>query len=328
MPDGDHGAVVESTLEWSVVTEADLLELYELRSAMEYFDNPIYRASLDDISTDFRRGSVLPGWAATMGRVKGGGVVAYCGIHPDDTGRLWVQIAVHPTARHRQLGRKMVQWAIRRSLEWQATRGADTKLWLGYLLEERRTGLIHVLIEEGFQAERWFFDAHRDLLEEPAAPQVDPAVRLVPYTPVRAAEVRPVLNQVREHLAGSYPVSDAAWQQHLQLVDDCEGLSWLAEETDTDAVVGYALNTALSGGVGEPDEGWTLHLGVAPSSRHHGIGTALLQAAMHAFWHSGLSRAGIGVDTDDPELALEFFRRCGYTLDDRLVQLRYRPMSI
>ncbi|MDR0436402.1 MAG: GNAT family N-acetyltransferase, partial [Propionibacteriaceae bacterium] len=72
-----------------------------------------------------------------------------------------------------------------------------------------------------------------------------------------------------------------------------------------------------------PDEGWTVRLGVAPGSRHHGVGTALLQASICSFWQAGLSQAGLGVDTDYRELALDFFRRSGYTPDDALVRFRY-----
>ncbi|MDR0435846.1 MAG: GNAT family N-acetyltransferase, partial [Propionibacteriaceae bacterium] len=216
MAERDHTAVVEGTLEWSIVTEADLPELSELRAAVEYFDNPIDHVNLSDLIADFRSYSQLPGWMATVGRVKGGGVAAYGGIHPDGTGRLWLQLAVHPAARHKQLGRRLVQWAVRRAVEWRDSQPEHTELWLGYLLEERHAGLRRVLVEEGFRAERWFFDAHRDLLEEPELSEVDPAITLVPYTPARSAEVRLLLNQVWDSVAGSRPVSEAEWQQQMR----------------------------------------------------------------------------------------------------------------
>ncbi|MDR1355561.1 MAG: GNAT family N-acetyltransferase [Propionibacteriaceae bacterium] len=373
MANDDHGAVVEATLDWSFVTPADLPELSDLRAAIEYFDDSIDHTDIFDLSASFYKYSAMPGWIATIGRVKGGGVAAYGSVHPDGTGRLWVRLAVHPTARHKQLGRKLVRWAVKRALECHEQHSPDSRLWLGYLLDERQAGLRHMLAEEGFRAERWFFDAHRVLLEEPSWPTItEPpryeikaspaevevlaveadvslpesaafsiannpssfeastlsaetgaALRIIPYTPERSDEVRLVLNQVWEHTPGTTPVTTIEWQEQMQLVNQFAGFSWLAVTTTSDEVVGYALNTILSGDGIAPDEGWTLRLGVAPSSRHNGVATALLQASSGSFWRAGLSQAGLGMDTDDPELALEFFRRCGYTPDDRLVQFRY-----
>ena len=69
--------IVEGTLEWAALTEADLPQLAELRTAIEYFDDPVERQDLAQLSESWSFPGGDPGFNCTVGRDKGGTIVAY-----------------------------------------------------------------------------------------------------------------------------------------------------------------------------------------------------------------------------------------------------------
>jgi GNAT superfamily N-acetyltransferase len=276
------------------------------------------------ILDDFRSMSARPGFVSTVGFGPGGNARAYAAIEPDERGRLWMRIGVHPANRNKGLGRALVRWVIRRAREWREATAPGEGLWIGFMHEDRR-GPARAILNEGFVADWWRFDAHRDLsvpLREAFSPP--PGVIIGPCSMTRLnEEVRLVVNRVLQHGAGGSEISEEQWA--VQLPQIREHLSWLAIDEDSDAIIGFALNTVYTDETsGEPVEGWTLRLGVEPGARHLGIGAALIAASANGFFEAGIPQAGLGVDTDDPHLAEEFFVRCGYIADDRVVRYVYR----
>ncbi|MDR0837157.1 MAG: GNAT family N-acetyltransferase [Propionibacteriaceae bacterium] len=323
---GAASAIVEGTLEWHFCTEADVPHLAQLRSAIEYVDDPIDQLDEQCILDDFHALSPRPGFVSTVGFGPGGNARAYGALEPDEHGRLWMRLGVHPANRDKGIGRALVRWVIRRAREWHHISAPGEELWIGFMHEDRQ-GPARPILNEGFVADWWVFDAHRDLsvaLRETFSPP--PGVTIAPCTMERLSkDVRVVVNRVLEHIAGSGTVSEEQWASQLEQIR--EHLSWLAIDEETEAIIGFALNTVYNDETtGEPIEGWTLRLGVEPGARHLGIGAALVSASANGFFEAGIPQAGLGVDTDDPHLAEEFFARCGYIADDRVVRYVYREL--
>jgi GNAT superfamily N-acetyltransferase len=297
-------AIVEGSLDWSLLARADLPKLAELREAMDYFDNPIDTADLAQMTADFERDSRLDGFLATVGRDKAGTLVAYGWLHPSVSpeleSHLWIETGVHPAWRHRRIQRRLIEWAVARAKEWQADRPEPkAPLWLGYLVEEGFVGLAGALEEAGFSPRRWYYDAHADLAAGVFLNvDVPPEVRLATYTAELGEQTRVAHNLVFGAREGAHPVGKDEWGSWLGQTNF--GLSRVALDATSGAVVGYALNTILEGGDGIPAEGWTERFGVMPHLRGRGVGSALLVASLHAFVEAGLTGAGVGVDTDDP----------------------------
>ncbi|MEL4504557.1 GNAT family N-acetyltransferase [Luteococcus sp. H91] len=86
-------------------------------------------------------------------------------------------------------------------------------------------------------------------------------------------------------------------------------------------MVGYAMNSAYvqDWEAQSFSEGWTDRLGVRPAWRGHNVGSALLIASMRTFLDAGLDGAGLGVDTSDPDGALELFESVGYESEEMVV---------
>lgn len=81
-------------------------------------------------------------------------------------------------------------------------------------------------------------------------------------------------------------------------------LAWSEEE-----LAGCAL--ASAGHEGDTELGWIGELGVRAAYRRRGLGEALLRAAFHELAARGLTRVGLGVDTENVTGALRLYERVG-----------------
>ena len=323
-------AVVEGSLKWSFLTGDDLPDLADLREAIDYFDDPLERRDLPSLRRDFERDVHLDGYRATVGRDSGGTVVAYAWIHPSVSPELsshvWLDVGVHPAARHRRIGRRLIDWCANRARDWHASAPRDEPLWLGYLVDEKFTGLRGALSDAGFTPQRWYFDAHLQFDDHAVPPlPVVPGVRLVHYDPALSEPVRVAHNAIHGVLPGAKPYTRADWEWSLGETHERPEWSWVALDADN-SVVGYALNTMYVDDDAAESEGWTTRLGVLEPWRHHGIGLALIVSSMHSFREAGLDGAGLGVDTGDPDSATRLLDRCGFAIQDRVV-LYVRELS-
>ncbi|MCL2316096.1 MAG: GNAT family N-acetyltransferase [Actinomycetia bacterium] len=318
-------AIVEGTLRWSFLAPDDLEELAALREAIDYFEDPVDHRDQDAIVSDYQRDIALDGYLATVGRDRGGSIVAYAWIHPSVSpglnGHLWLDMGVHPAARHRAIGRRLITWCITRAEEWQARRDPDAPpLWLGYLVDEKFGGLRAALAEQGFTPQRWLFDAHRAFDDEPLPLAPDVAgVRLERYRADLSEPVRLAHNSVFGVLPGAQPYTRPEWEWALGETHLHPEWSWVARE-EGGLVVGYALNTVYPDDDGNTaSEGWTALFGVRRPWRRQGIGTALIGASMGSFHAAGLDGAGLGIDTENPRAAERLMEHFGFAADDRVV---------
>lgn len=325
-------AMVEGSLNWSYLVEDDLPALAELLLAIEYMDDPIEHLDLADLSELFNSAKDQ---IAVVGRDRGATVVAYAWNRYEypESGpvQTWLRTGVHPGWRHRKIGRKLVDWSIRTALEHHsesAESGRD--LWIGMTLDEKFTGLQHVMSEFGLKAQRFFFDMHRELDSEIPDMPLPPGVRIQQYSTLMSEEIRVLHNEVVSQMAGSRRVDRESWETSLKRGEHAPELSWVAismssggghEQVLHGDYVGYALNSVLSEQVesGEYREGWTELLGVCPNWQGLGVGAALLAASARGFAEAGLDAAGLGADTDEPSDAEHLMTSIGYQMSDQLI---------
>lgn len=322
-------AIVEASLNWRYVTEDDLEPLAELMAALEYFDDPIERRDLDDLLADWAANSSP---TAVVGRDKGDTVVAYAwnreSILEPGQPQVWLSTGVHPSWRHRRIGRKLLAWSIEAAMAWHAdSEYADAPLWLGYLVDEKFTGLRASVQEFEFAPQRYFYDMHRALgdVELPAVKEPD-GVRAVPYEPSMSEDIRALHNEVVSAMAGARRVGREEWEQSLAVPEERSDLSWVAVVDEPGheghgSYVGYALNCEIRDWVGRREfrEGWTERLGVCPGWWGMGVGIALLTASMNSFARVGFDSAGLGADTDDAEDGERLRQACGYEMADQVI---------
>lgn len=325
--------VVEGSLEWSALRSEDLAQLAELRTAIEYFDDPVSRQDLATLTEYWHTPGAEPGFNAVVGRDKGGTIVAYGWNHVRgmDIGepRLWLDGGVHPAWRHQHIGRRLMEWQVARARQWwdrvrQEQPDLPDSLGMGCYVDEKLNSQAHLLEELGFEAWRWYFDMHLAFgMEVPGAalgamPDTG-GIQLQPYHPSLSEQVRLAHNEAFGASFDSHLVSRESWQASMKRSDCRPDWSWVA--TDDGEVVGYALN---SGYVQDWQahgfsEGWTDRLGVRPAWRGRNLARALLLASMRSFLDAGLQGAGLGVDTSNPSDALRLFESIGYEAEEMVV---------
>lgn len=319
--------MVEATLGWSPLEWEDLPELAELRAAMEYLDDPVDRQDLADLEEYFDKPDAEPSENAVAGRDRGGTIVAYAWNHPEGQpvhDHIWIDGGVHPAWRNRQIGRRLLEWGIARAQEWHADLTALSSMpvppltVVGYA-DEKAHAARRMFVEVGMRPDAWYFDMHRSLVTHPAPdalPLVD-GLELRPFELGLSGATRIAHNAVFASRVGSRPVSPAAWESSLLRPTARPEWSWVV--LDGGQVVAYAMNSidlSEDGGA----TGWTDRIGVLPTHRGRGLGTALLHASSHAFARAGLTGAGLGVDTEDVDRALALFTRAGYTHEEMVIR--------
>ena len=323
-------AIVEGSLNWSFLSREDLPELAELCAAIEYFDDPAQVRLLADLERDHDEAHAHAGWHSVVGRDAGGTIVAYAWNHisPSDEPmpHVWMEIGVHPAWRYHKIGLKLVGWSIDRARTWyrhiRETREGVGTLWVGCATDENSRVEADLKANGILAPQRWFFDAHRPLVEGELPELIAPeGIELRPFEAHWSEEVRRAHNAAFRDRRGARDVDSADWELSLARPDFRPEWSWLAVQADApDAgVVGYALNSEIHDEESGWREGWTERLGVVPSFQHHGIGGALLISSMHSIAVAGCPIAGIGIDTDEPHLAESLFGNLGYVFDDRMV---------
>lgn len=331
---------VETTLQWSFLSEPDLMQLAELRSAIDYFDDPVQRRDLASLLEEFEEDGDLAVGQAVVGRDSAGTVVAYAWNHPtlspDAQASVLLDVGVHPGWRHRRVGRHLVQWSIKRAQMWfdEVRRPNSPPLWVCSLIDEKFTGLGRAAQANGLEPVRWFFDMYRsfgaDRLPDPVTPDY---ITMVPFGEEYSEDVRITHNEAFSTFVGAQPIGRQAWEESLNRPEARLDLSWVAlaprpvahlgGSEDHGCVVGYALNSVYNevsdDGQASVARGWTERFGVCPSWRERGIATALILSSIHSFAADGLAGAGIGVDTEHPEGAERMLGACGFTSEDRVV---------
>jgi mycothiol synthase len=106
-----------------------------------------------------------------------------------------------------------------------------------------------------------------------------------------------------DHRATDY----RAWRAQVAAEPTVSLDEWFVAEADGQ-IVG-ALQS--SDGGADPDEGWVKNLGVLRPYRRRGLGEALLRRAFATYAAKGRTRAGLGVDMDNPTRAARLYLAVG-----------------
>lgn len=318
-------ALVDSSLDWSALAADDLGDLADLRRAIDWFDDPIDPVDAGEFARRFREASDDPGHDAVVGRDCGGSIVAYGWnvLRANGSGvpQIWLDGGVHPASRHHQIGRRLLGWQVARAEEWLGDHRAQgtTSLWLGARVDERVVPRSHLMRGAGLLPERWYLDLRCPI--GPADADHLPVgldtphgrVELMAFRPEHSEAVRQLHNDIYAR-EGAAPVGVRDWQVSLLRPGTRQTCSWIAASGDE--IVGYALNSSYSPLDASLREGWTDRMAVAHSWRGQGIGSALLAASRHSFGEAGFDTAGAGLDTRDPEHALEAYHNAGYQVSE------------
>lgn len=157
----------------------------------------------------------------------------------------------------------------------------------------------------GFHQVRRHWRMEVELKEEPVSPAWPEHIELRPFVPERDgyAVYRAIETAFEDHWR-HVPHTFEQWQHwSVERADFDPSLWFIAWEGDR--VAGSLL------GVHAGQWGWINTLGVLRAWRRRGLGMALLRHAFGEFYHRGLSRAGLSVDSQNLTGAVRLYHRAG-----------------
>ena len=308
-------------LDWSPLQYDDLEEVSGLLTAIEHFDDPEARHSLEELQETYASAHIPPSEQAAIGRLPAGQVVAYGWnlLSPSDVEvrRVFLTGGVHPGFRGRGIGRALLQWQMERGRRYdRATRREGYgPLQHTCFAEEDLGAHRELLAHAGFTPRRWSVDMSLIFGPALAEPTVPDGVDLVGFAPDDGDEVRRCHNECFAEKPGARPVDARTWQRSLDRSSFHPDWSWVARDRSSGRIIGYALNSGYESDwqAQGHSEGWTDFFGVLPSWRRRGVAVALLQRSMASFRRAGLDGAGLGVDFFDETSGRALYERVGYT---------------
>ncbi len=234
-------------------------------------------------------------------------------------------IVCHILAEHRAtLAAPMFDWAearIRAIATAQAYAGqqvfqtwCENEAGMGWLIEQLET--------RGYAATRYGYLMLRDLAEPIADDDLPDGLTSRHCTP---DDLRPIWDAMleafrdhwgfREHTEADYQ----AWIKQPELDPNLWQVAWAGDE-----VAGMVLNFVPR----EENEalglsrGWTDPICVRRPWRRRGVARALILKSLHMFRKLGYKEAALGVDTQNPNRALQLYESCGFRPYRRSVTLR------
>ncbi|HEY7735569.1 MAG TPA: GNAT family N-acetyltransferase [Candidatus Limnocylindrales bacterium] len=270
--------------------------------AAEFEHDPISDPDIDVILAEID--GTLVGWAHADRAVR------------DD---LWVHGLrgnVHPDWRRRGLGRALLHANIARARD-VATDPRPAPPVMQVEVEDTETGALALVASEGFAPVRWFHLMRRPLAEPiPDAPLPD-GLEIRPVLPAHHQTILDAENEAfRDHWGHreETPQDLRATLAQPELDAGLWQVAW-----DGDQVAGVVQNWIWR----HENErlgirrGWLERVSVRRAWRRRGLARALIARSLVLVRDLGMDDAMLGVDSDNPQGALDLYTSLGFELDQR-----------
>ena len=302
--------------------ESELPAMHAVAEACRRADGEIERGTLAGMRAYYRTLERFdPGQDLVLARI-GERIVGYARVQAIDSTvgeRCYEAVChVHPDARRRGLGRRMLAWTETRRLRMAAVDGdagpsAAKPRWLTTFALDGDVGGANLLGAAGYEPFRRFHSMQRRGFH--AIPDADLPVGL---------EVRPIPNEPAA-IRAVVAADSEAFRDHFGAPDDPDSVyAQIAEDPDTDVALWVVAfdGDEIAGGVlngvhldhdGVP-VGWLDSVFTRRSWRRRGLARALIARSLRLLRDRGLGSAALGVDAANPNGALRLYESSGFEI--------------
>jgi mycothiol synthase len=219
---------------------------------------------------------------------------------------------LHPDWRRKGIGRAMLHYNQDRLRQIASGHKGSSARFFSSGAADTEYGAEALLISEGYQVIRHFYNMVRPDLEN------------IPDAPLPPGlEVRPVLP---EHYQTILDANHEAFRDHWGFSEDYQPKleEWMEDRNfdpslwkvawDGDQVAGMVLNyiDKLENEQYQRKRGWTEDICVRRPWRKRGLASALIALSLHMLKEMGMEEAALGVDTENLSGALKLYERMGY----------------
>lgn len=237
-----------------------------------------------------------------------GRIVASAGVAVVQPVHMRGFVFVQPAHRSHGIGTALLRLVEERAVEAVPTAPPDAQVVLRQGVGPLNDAARSLLEDRGYRFVRRFWTMAMDLDEEPPPPDWPPGVSV---TALGEDEERTVFEAVDEAFEDHWGNVRGDFEQWRTFTVDHENfdptlwrLVW-----DGDELAAASLNAVRS------DGGWVNVLGVRRPWRRRGIALALLRESFREFRRRGLSRAWLGVDSENPTGATRLYERAGMRVE-------------
>lgn len=217
-----------------------------------------------------------------------------------------VEVGIHPAHQAKDMFIQMADWASEH-LQTFAKKEVIKNIQLRASFDDTRQDLIEFFSNWGFESFITQVRMQRDLTAPIHAPTFPEGITLRTYQPENSEAMRAVFNSAfANHWIGE--LTAEAWQSRFIANEKFRGdLTTLAWQDDE--VMGFYLSEDMS----EDDtQGWLEVMAVSPNHQRRGLGSSLLQHALHTYKGAGYSSAALDVDRESASNALALYEKQGF----------------
>jgi ribosomal protein S18 acetylase RimI-like enzyme len=224
---------------------------------------------------------------------------------------------VDPAWRRRGIGTAILKQNERRILEIAATHPADALKFYQSELNDVQADLAALLKANGYSAVRWGYRMTRPVDDPiPDAPMPS-GLEVRPASRDQARLVWEALHDAFSDSWGFAPGTEADFQGWVTNPSFDPGL-WMVA-WDGDEIAGLVMNhsnESANQAYGRK-RGWTDPIAVREPWRRRGLAGSLLVQSVLMFRQMGFDDTALGVDTQNPNHALDLYESVGYKIDRR-----------
>lgn len=235
---------------------------------------------------------------------------------------------VHPAWRRRGVGSAILARNEAHLHGLAAAHDTDRGRVMGTFADERRPGAVALVLANGYQPVRYFFDMLRPALENIEVPPMPDGLELRPvgdrvgYRRIFDADSEAFMDHW-----GGFDASDASFEEWLDQPDFDPSLFVVA--WDGDEIAGAVINEidAAENEALDRKRGLLGSVFVRRAWRRRGLAAALVARSLLLLRERGMTSAWLGVDADNATGALGVYERAGFAVHSRGTQYR-KPMEI
>ncbi len=210
---------------------------------------------------------------------------------------------VHPEAKGRGVGTRLVAWSEERARTSGDRGSVDRSVLINWVVATNE-GAAGILRSRGYHRIKQFARMEIELEKGPEAAGLPTGYSFRPFDEERDLPgiYAVVEDSFAEHWTAT-PRTYETWSK-TALGSGYEPKLW-AQVFHGDQRVGVAIGQNLAG------YGWIKWVGVMKEYRGNGIGLAMLRNQFERYWGMGIRSIGLGVDTDNTTGAKALYERAG-----------------